>query len=415
MSNTRMSAAALLFIFQPRWVGRGVQSANSYLCTLQPPDRTHSRIKYSTASSASVSALLNSGPRHAFRRPRSSPSNIYIPHRSLHGSIPQKRADQVLTEELRKLTQGGGRDGATTGPMLGPFMMPRGRLGERPLEASERQGWKQAGWGERRRRVFRNGRNLAVVSVGGCIGLLVVYSITSELFAPSSPTNLMLATIETIECSESLKSILRTPYIFHTSQHASSKHTHLPHPITHQNSSHTVELRFLIEGSPIFASKRAEWWELEWWKSTMKKWISPLITSEVKQPVGIAKPPWNSETVENSATRNGWLVDVIGMLIPRTLSNRKEREAQSGSERPGWLERRAPSLGTFEHGEVTAEIVKDTGGGWTYKSLYIDFPDAQHAYYRLDVLNELRKVQAHATVEERAPKRYRFWSRRINV
>lgn len=101
-------------------------------------------------------------------------SLIHHHHRALHTTSSLARSDQALTEELKRLTQAGGRDDATTGPMLGPFMMPRGRSGEQALNSYERQAWSQVGWSERIRRLFRNGRNLVVVGVGGCLGTLVV-------------------------------------------------------------------------------------------------------------------------------------------------------------------------------------------------------------------------------------------------
>lgn len=104
------------------------------------------------------------------------------------------------------------------------------------------------------------------------------------------------------------------------------------------------------------SSDGGDWRELEWWKATAKRWISPLITLEVGQPVKKPSAPASDvDPIKTVVHPQGWLTDLFGSLIPRSFSNPKDGQAP---ERPGWLERRSPTLGTFEHGEVTAEIVK---------------------------------------------------------
>lgn len=168
----------------------------------------------------------------------------------------------------------------------------------------------------------------------------------------------MLSITHTLEDSEALKTILRTPYNFHTSQLASSKRSQVSNVNAHPHLAHTAELRFMIEGSSTRREESAVWWEYAWWKASAKRWIAPLITSEMKSSAPSETTTSHSEERGQSEHHPSLFSDLLGSLMPRTLSARHQGQSQRVTDRRGWLERRTPSLGTYEHGEVTAEIVK---------------------------------------------------------
>ncbi|KAI9627547.1 hypothetical protein H4Q26_017331 [Puccinia striiformis f. sp. tritici PST-130] len=301
------------------------------------------------------------------------------------------QSEKALMDELRRLSHR--QDSAQ--PMLGPFMMPRGTANEKAMRQDEYYHWSRVGWSERIRRIFRMGRNLVIVSFGGCLGILVIYSITSELFAPSSTTNLMNMTIKTIEESEELSKILK---------------------IAHQ-ISYISNTFCLIEG---------DWKSLEWWKS----WIGPLITSEVyHHPKNRSSSDQSSHSrsqdldpSESHSTQSSWWPGLLKSIMPNTLG----RSSSSSNDSRSWSERFFSNHGSFEHGEVVAELIKESDGKWKYKSLVIDFPDSQTSKYRLNVHKELKKIKTpnrrlmgDETGDLGEPKqtatRYRFWNRKINL
>ncbi|EGG10811.1 uncharacterized protein MELLADRAFT_93414 [Melampsora larici-populina 98AG31] len=307
-----------------------------------------------------------------------------------------------LTEELKSLTE---RD-FQKNPRIGPFRIP---TDENPSSSNSQMKWNQIRWNEKAKRVLRNGKNILVVGFGGSLGILVIYSITSELFAPSSSTNLMISITETLNRSKILSEILQVPYKFHTSVHsnASKRMKNL------ENLPQCVEIRFMIEGSPTASSTTYEVLDLEWWKSMTKRWIGPLITSEVNHQ-GISNKPNVKDLVteKDDHRQKDWLKELVGSLLPKPMT-----QGLSKTKERSWKEKRLPTLGTFTQGEVTAKIIKEGGGEWKYNALFIDFPNSRICEYRLDVLNEIRKMDIKdQEKEERAgPTRYRFWTRRISV
>jgi hypothetical protein len=82
-------------------------------------------------------------------------------------------SDKALMDELRRLSH---RQDTTSQPMLGPFMMPREHTQEPALSGDDYRHWSQVSWPARIRRTFRLGRNLLIVSFGGCLGIMVVGS-----------------------------------------------------------------------------------------------------------------------------------------------------------------------------------------------------------------------------------------------
>ncbi|OAV91796.1 hypothetical protein PTTG_03729 [Puccinia triticina 1-1 BBBD Race 1] len=332
---------------------------------------------------------------------------------------PPKQSEEALMEELRRLSHGQ----ESGQPMLGPFMMPRGKAHEKPLRDDEYHHWSRVSWSERIRRMFRMGRNLLIVSFGGSLGILVIYSITSELFAPSSTTNLMNMTIRTIEESDQLSKILKSPIKFHTSptpsgNSISKRSNGIPQSVQHQSG--VVELRFWVESCKPSLFE-GDWKSLDWWRS----WIGPLITSEIYHH------PTNrsSDSISNSidsqlsgsdSNSTRWWPGLLKSLMPNTLG----RSSSSANEQKSWTARFFSNHGSFEHGEVVAQLIKDSNGQWKYKSLVIDFPDSQNVKYRLNIANELKRKELSKLQTSQAdgdeddskqPTRYRFWNRRINL
>lgn len=160
----------------------------------------------------------------------------------------------------------------------------------------------------------------------------------------------MSSITETLKRSKSLQEILKTPYTFHTSSQASqSKRIKNPN----QSLAQHVEIRFMMEGSSLNFETETDLLNLEWWKMMMKRWISPLITSEVQPPTHDQKSRSDDELItEKDRYPTSWLNELIGSLLPKERSLKKK-------ERVSWFERRSPaSLGTYTQGEVTAELIK---------------------------------------------------------
>ncbi|MBW0553952.1 hypothetical protein O181_093667 [Austropuccinia psidii MF-1] len=311
-------------------------------------------------------------------------------------------SSHALQEELHRLTQ---RQTATAST-LGPFMMPRGPKNEPPLSAEEHRPWSQTSWAERGRRSLRMGRNLVVVSLGGCLGLLVIYSITSELFAPSSSTNLMGSTIEVLQQSDELRKILKPPFKFHSSIPSTwtSKRANGPHQTSHPKNN-VVQLQFWIEGNDGY-EHNLDWKNIEWWR----KWIGPLITSEVYHP---PPPPISLQPVKSAKDSSDWWPTILKTLMPTIWGKSQSKNHES------WFGRSTKSHRRFEHGEVTAELIRDSTKQWKFKNLYVDFPDSQNIQYRLNLIKELRKKQSssHEADQEQGQQnfhRYRFWHRKVN-
>ncbi|KNZ45715.1 hypothetical protein VP01_786g1 [Puccinia sorghi] len=309
----------------------------------------------------------------------------------------KRSSEKALLDELRRLSHG--RD--TAQPMLGPFMIPRGSVDEQSLRPEEYLHWSQVTWSERIRRIFRLGQNLLIVSFGGCLGIMVIYSITSELFAPSSTTNLMNMTIRKIEESSELGKVLKYPIKFHaTPSGSSAKRTSgIAQSIHHATG--VVELRFWVESCKKPSLVEGDWRSLDWWRS----WIGPLITSSVhQQPTrlhGSLDSTGSSSSGCDDSQSSRWWPGLFKSIMPHTL-------AGSSPSAKSWSERFFSKHGPFEHGEVVAELIKEANGQWKYKSLVIDFPDSQNVEYRLNVWNELGKQPEQAGD---GVTRYRFWRR----
>ncbi|PLW24098.1 hypothetical protein PCASD_07857 [Puccinia coronata f. sp. avenae] len=336
-------------------------------------------------------------------------------------------SDKALMDELRRLSH---RQDTTSQPMLGPFMMPREHTQEPALSGDDYRHWSQVSWPARIRRTFRLGRNLLIVSFGGCLGIMVIYSITSELFAPSSTTNLMSMTITTLEESEELNKMMEAPLTFHSSPPSSSSKRSSGVPQSVQHASGVLELRFWVERRYKPNRVEGDWRNMDWWRS----WIGPLITSEV-HPTSSSVPASTSEpnhpnSTHASASHDGssesrWWPGLLKSIMPNTLAR------SSGSSHPpkSWSERFFSNPGQFERGEVVVELIKESNGHWKYKSLVVDFPDSQNVQYRLNVWNEVKKKkmkqqrlrgseqddEGDVDAAQSGATRYRFWSRRIHV
>lgn len=347
-------------------------------------------------------------------------------------------SEQALIDELHRLSH----RQEDPQPILGPFAVPRGKVDEKPLRVEEFHHWSRVGWTERIRRAIRMGRNLMIVSFGSCLAILVVYSITSELLAPSSGTNLMNMTIKLLEESDELKKVLKSPIRFHTTpiqftggNSITPKRTSgIPQSIQRKNG--TLELRFWVEShKPSYIE--GDWRSLKWWKG----WIGPLMTSEVSHHQPGSSPDENSSesnpnarhlrlspqsAVDDSA---GWWPGLLKSVMPNTFGLRQSSTA-AGDQRTSWSQRFFSSHDSFEHGEVIAELIKESDGQWKYKSLIIDFPDSQNVAYRLNLSKELRRKQNHLLNQATEQKeeqvsnainpssdstRYRFWNRRISA
>ncbi|KAI8451856.1 hypothetical protein BY996DRAFT_4585361 [Phakopsora pachyrhizi] len=313
------------------------------------------------------------------------------------------RSDKALMEELGRLTQRQPSDSIT----LGPFIMPGGSRSEKELRTGELDSWGESGWLERLRRTLRLGRNLMIVGFGGSLGILIIYSIVSELFAPSSATNLMNLTIEVLESSKELKKILKPPFKYHTSIQTTSK----------SHDSNVTTIRFWVEC--IGEERSIDWTDLDWWKSL----ISPLITSETYQhpKTSAQSVPEQDEDSKGSSQRSfysgfSWILPgLVKGLMPMTIdSSIKHSNSKT---------LKTPRLGSFQRGKVIAEFSSNSDGKRNQKklkSLIVDFPDSEDVRFRLDVLRSVRlQKQSHRNEEDdddgggKGTTRYRFWSRRV--
>ncbi|KAH9810431.1 hypothetical protein DFH28DRAFT_985949 [Melampsora americana] len=238
---------------------------------------------------------------------------------------------------------------------LGPFRIPKESI--KSNSSIDHLNWNQLNWNQTFKRSFLTLRNLLIVGIGTSIGTLVIYSILSELFAPSSMTNLIISITQTISTSTSLHQILIPPHLFHTStsskQILSSSHSnhHLPQHL---------EIRLMIEGSKSYPEIQTDYLTLAFYQTLLKRYLSPLITSKIKedsledQMKRKEERMKQKESKEMESMKDGWKDWMKSVLANLMITQTKENP----KKRLNWFESQRPSLGEYQTGEVIAEIIK---------------------------------------------------------
>ncbi|TFK23088.1 hypothetical protein FA15DRAFT_555821, partial [Coprinopsis marcescibilis] len=278
---------------------------------------------------------------------------------------------------------------------VGPFQLG---LSQQALRTGQKQPkWSQLDAKGKVLRTTARTTNLGVILLGAGLSVLLIYSLTSELFSKNSATVLYGDACDRIRASPKVAKYLNGPLTFHNNPPSSGRPRHRNRHVTSQvvvdayGQEHMI-LSFYVkgraEGEPIFEQsylENAESWihdklevlptlqfddAVQWskqrgaelWDKTIRafKYLSgvPVPTSStLPSPTpGVQQAPKKATSV--------W--DFIGVF-----SGLKGSSPQSSS-----------SLGksdsrTFTEGEIHADLIRNKDGYFVFRYLLLDLPSSR--------------------------------------
>jgi len=204
-----------------------------------------------------------------------------------------------------------------------------------------------------------------VIVFGLGLSGLVVYAVSSELFATNSPTKLYEDAAELVKRSPEVNKILMQPLRIHAESTGSRRNRRVHSTVTTDRATgrEKMIIRFIVEGrSPD--SK-----EEETWLQSIKRFIRPIIV-EPSDPSDLIPVPEPVPQAASEATTSSWLGSIFGSLMPSAYAS---KPVNSGPPAPSRMRTR-PTKGTFTRGEAVASLLMDDKAEFKLESLIIFWP-----------------------------------------
>ncbi|ORY24387.1 hypothetical protein BCR39DRAFT_547029 [Naematelia encephala] len=275
---------------------------------------------------------------------------------------------------------------------VGPFPLGVGPSGR----SKAWRPWGQLGIGGKLVRTTQQTGNLTVILIGGALLVILTFALTTELFAPNSPSVLYSAAVDLIRASDALNPHLLPPLKFTHSPHASAPTRGSP-PIAHTYIKHPTSGRdHMIMTFWVHGRGRDEPEPLGWvWRYWAKV-----------ESVGREFISWTGAVSHDDGAQRSTKVDAEGQGQGQGMASKgqsKDRVDQQQSDQDddgvlgrwfgGWTSLRAPPgqprkeihrglppPGTYKVGEARAEYVKNAAGQFTLLTLVVDVPSSRASY-----------------------------------
>lgn len=354
-------------------------------------------LRASTSASNSSSSLSEAQPRPRFNATAEAALNATSGSRG--GGIPLGMAG---------LSAGGGSFNSQ------PTLIDRATGQGKP--------WSQLKTGQKVARATVQSSRTMLILGGGALTFVLVYALTSELFAKNSPTVIYADACKRVQNCAEIANHLLTPYRFRTApnaEHRSSDFSPLnPPSVKDRRRSRSVPsvsftdertgeekmlLRFWIgarekgEDWSILDTARYETVEAGKWigRKVMEggEWLgeqlgvdlgaNDQVDGEKNTPAASASSsgisPASAEATPSASSDNvlsrTWSSALGGFSSVVRSSTEAITSTLSSPTAP--KSRRSSEPGTWSSGEVHAELVKDQDGTLQYRTLFVDIPNSQ--------------------------------------
>lgn len=201
---------------------------------------------------------------------------------------------------------------------------------------------------------------------------LVIYAVSSELFASNSPTKLYEEAVEIVQNDAEVNSVLLQPIRFHAESSGGRRNRRVRSSLSLDRSTgkEKMTIHFSCEGKSLDRD------DSESWTEKAKRWIRPIVVdrSDASDLIPSQATPIqlsldieaNSEIPESSS----WLGSIFGSLLPSAFANRGSGLIETHTERM----KAKPLPGAFSRGEAIATLLMDEKGKFQLESLVVFYP-----------------------------------------
>ena len=280
--------------------------------------------------------------------------------------------------------------------------------------------WSKLKTGQKVARATVQSSRTMLIFGGGALTFVLVYALTSELFAKNRPTVIYADACKRVQNSSGIAEHLLTPYRFRTSPVDSSGSSDFsplnPPSVKDRRRSRSVpSVSFTDERTGeekmllrfwIGAREKGEVWSI--WQTARYqvveagKWVGRKVTEggewlgeqlgldgaedavdsekASSSPSNASSGPSSAITTSNSgssdnALSRAWSLAMGGLASVVRSSTEAISSPFNSSSAP--KSRPTPEPGTWSSGEVHAELVKDQDGTLQYRMLFVDIPNSQ--------------------------------------
>lgn len=206
-----------------------------------------------------------------------------------------------------------------------------------------------------------------VVIFGITISGLVIYAVSSELFASNSPTKIFDQCTEILKKDKETQSLLNEPIRYHAETSGGRRNRRVLSTLSVDSATgrEKMTVSFAVEGKAPDGPSDETYWH------RFKRWIRPIVVEPSDATALIPTPP-TRETVEKPQDDNtgSWLGSVFGSLLPSTYSSK----STTSHTPPVTRMRTKPPKGYFNHGEAIAVLLLNDKGTFELQSLTVYYP-----------------------------------------
>jgi hypothetical protein len=208
------------------------------------------------------------------------------------------------------------------------------------------------------------------VVFGITISGLIIYAVSSELFASNSPTKIFDQCTEILKKDPETQSILQEPIRYHAETSGGRRNRRVLSTLSVDAATgrEKMTISFAVEGKEPDAPSDESYWH------KFKRWIRPIVLEPSDATALIPTPPTN-ERVEKPADdeSQSWLGSIFGSIMPSTFADRPASSSSQG-QAPTTRMRIKPTKGLFNHGEAIAVLLLNDKGTFEMQSLTVYYP-----------------------------------------
>jgi hypothetical protein len=206
-----------------------------------------------------------------------------------------------------------------------------------------------------------------VVVFGITISGLIIYAVSSELFASNSPTKIFDQCTEILKKDRETQSILQEPIRYHAETSGGRRNRRVLSTLSVDAATgrEKMTVSFAVEGKAPDGPSDETYWH------KFKRWIRPIVVEPSDASALIPTPP-TRETVEKPKDDDtqSWLGSIFGSLLPSSIGGRPSAPSAPIVSRM----RTKPAKGTFTHGEAIAVLLLNDKGTFELQSLTVYYP-----------------------------------------
>lgn len=207
-----------------------------------------------------------------------------------------------------------------------------------------------------------------MVVFGITISGLIIYAVSSELFASNSPTKIFDQCTEILKKDKETQSILQEPIRYHAETSGGRRNRRVLSTLSVDATTgrEKMTVSFAVEGKTPDGPSDETYWR------RFKRWIRPIVVEPSDASALIPTPP-TRETVEKPQDDDdgrSWLGSIFGSLLPSNLAANSPTSHTPTVSRT----RTKPAKGHFTRGEAIAVLLLNDKGTFELQSLTVYYP-----------------------------------------